>query len=123
MDAPHHDGGRPMPFDGEEAIRGHIALLKLLREEVCVKRNKVIFYRTWDFGQFHIRPDFYLKVANAVAPHPNLIFSIKHQAGDFQRLTPFNPTIGIGKHRQIIEVSCQPEGYGKRRIPTISARG
>jgi len=96
----------------------HITLLKILRGEVCVKRGKMLFYRTWDFGNnFHVNPDYYLKVTDAIEPHPNLIFSIKHQAGDFLRMTPFNPTLGIGRHRQIVEVQCQREAYGKGAHP------
>jgi hypothetical protein len=96
----------------------HITLLKLLRDEACVKLDKMVVYRTWDFGNnFHVNPEYYLKVTDAIEPHPNLIFSIKHQAGDFLRMTPFNPTLGIGKHRQIVEVQCQREAYGKGAHP------
>lgn len=96
----------------------HIALLKILRDEACVKLNKLVVYRTWDFGNnFHINPEYYLKVTDAIEPHPNLIFSIKHQAGDFLRMTRFNPTLGIGRHRQIVEVQCQREAYGKGAHP------
>jgi hypothetical protein len=106
---------------GSAIIRGpqsHIALLNILRDEVCVKRGKLVFYRTWDFGNnFHVNPEYYLKVTDAIEPHPNLVFSIKHQAGDFLRMTPFNPTLGIGKHRQIVEVQCQREAYGKGAHP------
>jgi hypothetical protein len=98
--------------------QSHIALLKILRDEVCVKRGKMVFYRTWDFGNnFHVNPKYYLKVTDAIEPHPNLVFSIKHQAGDFLRMTPFNPTLGIGKHKQIVEVQCQREAYGKGAHP------
>ena len=97
----------------------HIALLKILRDEACVTDvDKMIFYRTWDFGNnFHVNPEYYLKVTDAIEPHPDLIFSIKHQAGDFLRMTPFNPTLGIGKQRQIVEVECQREAYGKGAHP------
>jgi hypothetical protein len=102
-------------IDGPQS---HIALLNILREEACVARDKMIFYRTWDFGNnFHINPDYYLKVTDAIKPHPNLIFSIKPQAGDFLRMTPFNPTLGIGQHRQLVEVQCQREVYGKGAHP------
>ena len=102
-------------IDGPQS---HIALLKILRDEACVKRGKMVFYRTWDFGNnFHNNPEYYLKVTDAIAPHPNLVFSIKPQAGDFLRMTPFNPTLGIGKHRQIVEVQCQREYYGKGANP------
>jgi hypothetical protein len=96
----------------------HIALIQLLREELSVKRAKMVIYRTWDFGKnFHVNPEYYLKVTEAIEPHTNLVFSIKHQAGDFFRMTPFNPTLGIGKHRQIVEVQCQREFYGKEAHP------
>lgn len=97
----------------------HIEILKILREEVCVKRAKKILYRTWSFGpkSFHEDPSYYLRVTNAIEPHPNLIFSIKHQKGDFHQLTPFNPTLMIGNHRQIIEVQSQREAYGKGAHP------
>lgn len=122
-DTPFHAGERPMPFEGEPAIAGHVALLNVLREEVCVRRHKKLFYRTWDFGQFHDRPDFYLAVTNEVEPHPNLFFSIKFQEGDFHRLSIFNPTIAIGRHCQIIEVQCQAEAYGKGAHPYYIGKG
>lgn len=104
--------------------QSHIALLQLLRDEACVKRDKMIFYRTWDFGNnFHINPQYYLKVTDAIAPHSNLVFSIKYTAGDFWRMTPFNPTLGIGRHRQIVEVECQPEYYGKGAHPYYLGNG
>jgi hypothetical protein len=131
QDLPYHAAsaapdGRLIP--GSTAIlhgpESHIQLLNILRDEVCVKRNKMVFYRTWDFGDnFHNNPDYYLKVTDAIDPHPNLIFSIKHQAGDFHQLTPFNPTLGIGKHRQIVEVQCQREAYGKGAHPYYIGQG
>ena len=105
---------------GEES---HIALLKVLREEACVNFGKTVIYRTWDFGDFHVKPTYYLAVTSAIDPHPNLIFSIKHQAGDFHQITPFNPTLTIGKHRQIVEVQCQREGYGKGAHPYYVGQG
>ncbi|HEY3761195.1 MAG TPA: hypothetical protein VGN23_05560 [Verrucomicrobiae bacterium] len=125
FDSPYHTSSgkeNESKMQGATAILhgpdSHIALLKILRDEACVKRDKMIFYRTWDFGNnFHINPEYYLKVTDAIEPHPNLIFSIKPQAGDFLRMTPFNPTLGIGKHRQIVEVECQREAYGKGAHP------
>lgn len=131
FDSPYHtSSGRPNESLAQSAtaiIHGpdsHIALLNLLRDEACVKHNKVVIYRTWDFGNnFHINPAYYLKVADAIAPHPNLIFSIKYTKGDFFRLTPFNPTLGIGHQRQIVEVECQPEYYGKGAHPDYIGDG
>lgn len=102
----------------------HVALVNLLRDEACVKRGKLVLYRTWDFGNnFHINPEYYLKVTDAIAPYSNLVFSIKYTKGDFFRMTPFNPTLGIGKHRQIVEVECQPEYYGKGAHPDYVGDG
>ncbi len=122
-DTPFHAGGRPMAREGESAIRGHVKLVQLLREEVCVRRDKRLFYRTWDFGSFHDRPDFYLSVTDRIEPHSNLFFSVKFQKGDFHRLSVFNPTIAIGRHRQIIEVQCQAEAYGKGAHPYYIGKG
>ena len=36
---------------------------------------------------------------------------------------PFNPTIGIGNHRQIVEVQCQREYEGKGAHPNYIAKG
>jgi hypothetical protein len=122
-DTPFHSGGSPIR-SGEEGIEDHIALLNILREEICVKRNKQLFYRTWDFGfNFHTNPDYYLAVTNAIEPHPNLVFSIKYQQGDFHRMTPFNPCIGIGKHQQIIESQSRMEAYGKGAHPYYTGAG
>ena len=129
---PHHAASGDVSEDkrqgGSAILRGpasHIEILKILREEVCVKRGKKIIYRTWSFGRkdFHESPDYYLKVTNAIEPHPNLIFSVKHQQGDFHQLTPFNPTLMIGKHRQIIEVQSQREAYGKGAHPYYIGSG
>ena len=118
-DTPFHTGGNPI-LQGEES---HVKLLEILREEICVKRNKVLFYRTWDFGNMHDRPDYYLAVTGRIEPHKNLVFSIKHQRGDFHRLSIFNPCLGIGKHRQVVEVQCQLEAYGKGAFPYYNGQG
>lgn len=121
-DTPYHSGNSPIR--DKEAIADHVLFINILREEVCVKRNKKLFYRTWDFGyKFHNNPDFYLAVTNQIEPHPNLIFSIKYQQGDFHRNCPFNPSIGKGKHPQIVESQSQMEAYGKGAHPYYTALG
>jgi len=123
FDTPFHKGGSPIR-DGQDGIKDHILFINILRDEICVKRNKKLFYRTWDFGyNFHNNPEYYLSVTNAIEPHPNLIFSIKYQQDDFLRMTPFNPTLGIGKHRQIVESQSCMEAYGKGAHPYYSAYG
>jgi hypothetical protein len=142
-DAPFYKGNNPLIH----GLQDHVTLLKILRDEVCVKRNKEIFYRTWDAGQLHSLPKDYLEVSNQVEPHPKLYFSIKHTMVDFWRgaLTqpqpdynqfntywineasqygvPFNPCLGIGKHKQVVEVQCQREYEGKGAHPNYIAAG
>lgn len=122
-DTPFHEGNRPV-YSAED----HIKIINLLREEVCVKRNKKLFYRTWDWGKikrkFHLIPEVYLKITNAVETHPNLYFSTKHVNGDFLRGLPFNKTLGIGKHQQIVEVSINQAGmYGRNAHPYYLGKG
>jgi len=116
---PYHTGNNPI-CDGP---RSHIKLLNLLRDEVCVKRNKTIIYRTWSFGGMHDDPAYYLRVTDSIQPHPNLVFSIKHVKGDYQRTYPFNPCLGLGKHRQVVEVQCQREYEGKGAYPNYVMNG
>ncbi|MDR1810681.1 MAG: hypothetical protein LBR34_09830 [Prevotella sp.] len=116
---PEYAGGSPALSPQE-----HIRLINILRDEICVKRNKKLFYRTWCFNGFHNNPAYYLEVTDAIEPHPNLCFSIKNTLGDYIRLTPFNPCLGIGKHRQIVEVSCNYGGlYGKNTHPFYLGQG
>jgi len=42
-----------------------------------------------DFGMLHSQPKLYMETVNAVEPHPNLYFSIKHTQFDFLREYPF----------------------------------
>lgn len=142
-DAPYYTGNHPV----QHSMHNHIVLIDLLREEVCEKRNKKLFYRTWDMGQLHSIPKHYLSVTDSVEPHPNLYFSIKHTMTDFWRSAiscpdmdynemdtywleesgqfgvPFNPCIGIGSHQQIVEVQCQREYEGKASHPNYIAKG
>ena len=120
QDTPYHVGGSPVGGGVEE----HKALIQLLRDEVCVKRNKIVFYRTWGWDGFLTDPAFYRRVTDGIEPHPNLIFSIKHSNGDFTRSVPFNQTLGIGKHPQLVEVSCSQAGlYGKNAWPYYIGQG
>jgi hypothetical protein len=123
FDTPFHSGGSPVKSGGEEGIEGHIKLINILKEEICEKRNKKLFYRTWDFGFFHTNPEVFLKITDRIEPHKNLIFSIKYTKGDFHRLLPFNPTVGIGKHQYIVEFQGQPEYYGKGAHPAYVFNG
>ena len=120
-DTPNHVGESPA-----SSIEEQQALIKLLRDEVCVKRNKQLIYRNWSWGGIglHTNPATYLKVTDAIEPHPKLVFSIKHASGDFVRGVPFNRTIGIGRHPQIVEVSSNQAGlFGKGAHPYYIGQG
>src|SRR5271157_543923 len=84
-DTPFHVGTRPVYTPAD-----HTLLINILRDEVCVKRNKKLIYRTWDFKVLHTNPELYLQATDPVQPHPNLIFSIKHANDDFLRDVPLN---------------------------------
>ncbi len=116
---PYHTGNNPIT----NAEKSHIKLINLLREEVCQKRNKMVFYRTWSFGGMHENPDYYRAVTDHIKPHNNLVFSIKHTKGDYHRTFDFNPTLGIGKHPQIVEIQCQREYQGKGAYPNYAMEG
>ncbi|MDP4210278.1 MAG: hypothetical protein Q8928_15805 [Bacteroidota bacterium] len=143
-DTPFHQGNNPI-FN---KTHSHIELINLLRDEVCVKRNKKLYYRTWDTDYFHALPKYYLTVTDSVEPHKNLYFSIKHTMVDYWRSAPvnwnehqldnmqkywideasmhgipFNPCIGKGKHKQIVEIQCQREYEGKSAHPNYIANG
>lgn len=117
-DAPHHQGAIADKKSPEATI---IPLMQLLREEVCVKQNKKLIFRTW--GSFDHDSGAYQQVSDAVEPHPNLMISIKHCEGDFHRGNSFSRSIGQGRHPQIIEVQCAREYEGKGAYPNYIARG
>lgn len=117
-DAPYHKGHIQHKSSAEKTI---IPLIQLLREEVCVKRNKQLIFRTW--LSFDKNSDTYLKVSKAVEPHKNLVFSVKHCEGDFHRANAFSKIIGMGRHRQLIEVQCAREYEGKGAYPNYIAHG
>ena len=116
---PYHVGNGPVDCRNalEKSKDVHVRLMNLLREEVCVRKNRRVYYRTWDFGYFHTRPDYYLAVTERVEPHTNLVLSVKHTKGDYLRTFAFNPTLGLGRHRQIVEVQCAREYEGKGAFP------
>ena len=149
FDTPHHIGNSPIPKVGPawtpnylyaETLDGrppaeprwdksqadaYVRLLRFLREEVCVKHGKQIFFRTWDIfpDKLHASLPHYLEVTDEVEPHPKLAFSIKHTALDFWRHTKVNECLTQGNHPQIIEVQCQREYEGKGAYPNYVMDG
>ena len=116
---PYHTGNNPITHGADS----HIKLLRMLREEVCVKWGKQLFYRTWASASMDQDPAVYLKVTNQVKPHPKLVFMVKHTKGDYHRTFDFNPTLGIGQRPQVVEVECQREYEGKGAFPNYIAKG
>lgn len=116
QNVPFHTGGNPVT----EGRSSHGVLLELLRDEVCVRAGKRLFYRTWNTGSdggLRDDPAYYRDVTDRIAPHDKLLFSVKHTSSDFWRTVAFNPTLGIGRHRQIVEVQCQREYEAKGACP------
>lgn len=119
-ETPYHVGNGAVPYgDILKEKEYFVELIKFLREEICVKRNKYLVFRTWDCypNKFHANAEYYLDITDKIDSHDNLIFSIKHTALDFWRRVKFNPCIGLGKHYQVIEVQCQREYEGKGAYP------
>ena len=117
-DAPYHQG----KIDNKTSASLTITpLMNILRDEVCVKLNKKIYFRTWN--SFDTDLATFLAVSNAVEPHANLIWSIKHCEGDFHRGNPFSKVLGQGRHPFIVEVQCAREYEGKGAFPNYIANG
>jgi hypothetical protein len=149
FDTPHHVGNGPIPRLGPAwtpdylyaetlAARepaeprwsraqenAYVTLIDFLRAEICERHARQLFFRTWDIfpDKLHARRDHYLAVAERVAPHPKLAFSIKHTALDFWRHVQSNPCLLQGRHPQIIEVQCQREYEGKGAYPNYVMAG
>lgn len=117
-DAPYHQGAIENKKSPEKTI---IPLMKILKEEICEKRNKQLIFRTWIAFDKNIKD--YLEVSDAIEPHDNLVISIKHCEGDFHRSNAFSKVIGQGRHRQIIEVQSAREYEGKGAYPNYIANG
>ncbi|WP_198680020.1 hypothetical protein [Aureibaculum luteum] len=117
-DAPFHQGAIVNKSSPEKTI---IPLMQILREEICVKRDKQLIFRTWNAFDRNMKP--YMQVNDAVEPHQNLIISIKQCEGDFHRARPFSKLIGQGRHPQIIEVQSAREYEGKGAYPNYIANG
>jgi hypothetical protein len=117
-DAPHHQGHILDKSNAEKTI---IPLMNLLREEVCVQRNKRLVFRSW--LSFDTNLKTYLAVSDAVEPHPNLVLGVKHCEGDFHRGNAFSKVLGQGRHPQLVEVQCAREYEGKGAYPNYIANG
>ncbi len=125
-DTPYHTGNGAVIYGNkDEEIEDFTELLNFLREEICVKHGKYLFFRTWDIfsDRFHSSKDYYLKITDQVEPHEKLLFSIKHTIVDFWRRVRFNPCLTEGKHNQVVEIQCQREYEGKGAYPNYIMNG
>lgn len=76
-----------------------------------------------DSARLHPSREYYANVTAPIAPHPKLVFSIKHVALDFWRFVGWNPSITTGHHQQLIEAECAREYEGKGAMPSYVANG
>ncbi len=124
--APYHTGNNPI-LDGNNDY--HVLLMNYLREIVCEKHQRKVFYRTWSyingigFDPFQYDPDIYLKISNQVPPHDMFYTCIKHTTKDFHRCSRFNQSLNCGQHNQVVEVQCAREYEGKGAYPNYIAGG
>lgn len=126
FDTPFHVGNGAVEYgDVEREKEAFVELISFLADEVCRKHGKFLVFRTWDLfpDKFHADSDYYLDITDRIKPCEKLIFSIKHTALDFWRNVKFNPCLGKGKHRQVVEVQCQREYEGKGAYPMYVMEG
>lgn len=129
FDTPFHTGNGAVIYEGETYSQREVdefaTLIRFLRDQICEQHNRTLIYRTWDIqnNRFHSNPEFYLKVTDQVPTHERLFFSIKHTQIDFHRYARWNPCLGTGNHRQIVEVQCQREYEGKGAYPNFTSSG
>lgn len=119
-DDPYWGGNSPTAGvpSGAAQIEVWVSFITWLRQEVCERHGKALYFRAWDsFAGWTGDPAYYLNVTDPVPTHPSLYFSVKHTAGDFFRYMAFNGQVGVGKHAQIIEVELQREYEGKMATP------
>ena len=126
FDTPYHIGNGAVIYgDIESEKQAFIELINFLKEEVCDKHGKYLVFRTWDLfsDKFHANEQYYLDITDKINPSDKLLFSIKHTALDFWRNVKFNPCLGAGKHKQVVEVQCQREYEGKGAYPMYVMNG
>jgi len=117
-DAPYHKGHIENKDNADKTI---IPLINILRDEICVKLNKKLIFRTW--WAFDTDAKKYEYISEKVEPHNNLVISIKHCEGDFHRGNTFSKVLGLGRHQQLVEVQCAREYEGKGAFPNYISRG
>jgi hypothetical protein len=89
-------------------------------EVVCKKHGKTYIHRTWSIGLNSItgQADIYSRIWDGL-PTEGIIVSVKHIQTDFWYYNPPNPTMGLGKHKQMMEVQTRREYYGMGIYPNM----
>jgi len=105
-------------FDSFDSTRQLLSSLL----EVFDKYNKTLVFRIWsigigEMGDIHQDPKAYDRLLSEFENEKNLVVSIKYVRGDFYRYLPFNPNIGHGKIRQMVEIEAVPEYGGFSMYP------
>lgn len=120
----HYNVGNA-PWNPNESVESLVEFISVLRDELCVQRNKTVIFRTWDTDtqRFHANRTFYNAVVGQVSPHPKLVFSIKHTKLDFWRRTRSNPCIGAGEHLQVVEACVGNLFQGMGAYPSYVVDG
>jgi len=72
-DAPFHKGNIQHKDNADKTI---IPLINILRDEICVKLNKKLIFRTW--WSFDTDEKKYEYISNKIEPHAQLVISVKH---------------------------------------------
>ncbi|MBE7558758.1 hypothetical protein HS125_07350 [bacterium] len=85
-------------------------LIEKTWEVVCKKHKKTYVHRTWSLGHDSLTGQAYLydRIWNGM-PTEGVIVSVKHTQTDFWYYNPVNPCLGVGRHKQIIEVQTRRE--------------
>lgn len=94
-------------------------LIAETRKVVVDECGRTLIWRTWDLGNngFHANPAVYDRILEGVHERQGLIFSVKHTQTDFWDYNDFNPMIGRGGVRQVVEFQCAREYEGKGAFP------
>ena len=95
-------------------------LIRKTWEVVCKKHGKTYVHRTWSLGLETIgaQPWVYERIWDGL-PTEGILVSVKHSQTDFWYYNARNPTLGMGKHKQIVEFQTRREYYGMGLYPDM----
>lgn len=107
----------------EEIAEKQAEFVEALADIIVGRYHKIYIQRTWGYYvTWHTVPERYLAATDLVTARPGLFFSMKHPETDYWRYNRINPTIGIGKHPQMVEFECAREYEGKGAFPLYGGR-